>query len=157
VDGREQYEHRWKMEKHLKRRLSADEHVHHVNHIRSDNRLKNLRLMTPSAHSLTHRRVAETVSFVCPSCATPFIRKARYVRARHKNGQRAFYCSRRCNLTGGIHLPSLRAGAGRYAEYVALTLRMPTLSINESAKLMGVNRSNVCLWRRRRRDDYSAL
>lgn len=44
------------MEKKLGRRLFANECVHHRNHIRHDNRLKNLQLVTRSEHSSHHAK-----------------------------------------------------------------------------------------------------
>lgn len=44
------------MERHIGRYLTSDEVVHHVNHIRSDNRLDNLRLMTKHDHASMHMR-----------------------------------------------------------------------------------------------------
>lgn len=54
-DGRWRYEHRVLMERHLGRRLSEREVVHHRNGNERDNRLENLRLMrTHSEHITLH-------------------------------------------------------------------------------------------------------
>ena len=44
------------MERHIGRFLREDEVVHHVNRIRDDNQLKNLRLMTKKEHQSMHMR-----------------------------------------------------------------------------------------------------
>lgn len=49
------YEHRAVMEKYLCRRLENWETVHHINEIKTDNRLENLFLCTVPEHSAIHR------------------------------------------------------------------------------------------------------
>lgn len=49
-------EHRHIMELYLNRKLSSDEHVHHINHNHLDNRIENLEILSISEHAKKHRR-----------------------------------------------------------------------------------------------------
>ena len=47
-------EHRYIMEVHLKRELTDQEHVHHINGVRDDNRIENLVVMDKIEHNRMH-------------------------------------------------------------------------------------------------------
>lgn len=53
-ERRAMLEHRWVMEQHLGRSLSPDEVVHHVNEVRDDNRIENLRVVSSHSDHLLH-------------------------------------------------------------------------------------------------------
>lgn len=56
-------EHHLVVEKNIGRYLKHDEVVHHINHNRSDNRLKNLQLMTKKEHDRETVLVSENCKF----------------------------------------------------------------------------------------------
>lgn len=47
---------RWIMEQHLGRKLKPNEDVHHINEIKTDNRLSNLELLTHGEHTTLHNK-----------------------------------------------------------------------------------------------------
>lgn len=48
------YQHRYVMERHLGRKLTTREHVHHLNGDRTDNRIENLEVIDASEHARRH-------------------------------------------------------------------------------------------------------
>lgn len=82
------YEHRLKFEIHIKRKLKNTEQIHHINGIRTDNRLKNLQLLSISDHRKLHAKENEVIYLIrCKYCKTEFGSKK----------QNRKYCSVKCN------------------------------------------------------------
>jgi hypothetical protein len=93
INGKSEREHRVIMEKYIGRKLSFDECVHHKNGDRSDNRIKNLEIMSRSEHSKKHRKLPKRINVRCNFC-----NKKRKVREKYysKNPTKTFYCSMKC-------------------------------------------------------------
>mgnify|MGYP001570317182 CR=1 FL=1 len=63
-------EHRIIMEMYLGRVLSKREHVHHLNHIKTDNRIENLALLTQEEHGKIHGLESRLYTG-CRKCGKP--------------------------------------------------------------------------------------
>jgi len=81
-------EHRYVMEQFLGRKLRKGEQIHHINGIKTDNRIENLLLMRSASHHMKsfHYRVKDDKNYVtltCAGCGRPFTRlKSEIKRAR---------------------------------------------------------------------------
>lgn len=56
-DGKRIYEHRDIIQKALGRKLKRNEHVHHINGNKADNRIENLQVVTPAKHTAIHSKI----------------------------------------------------------------------------------------------------
>ncbi len=70
--GKRIFEHRFKMQESIGRKLRKYEVVHHINHDPSDNRLSNLKLCTKRTHRKEHRLIDKWTKkhTRCVNCGT---------------------------------------------------------------------------------------
>jgi hypothetical protein len=105
VNGKTKLLHRHLMEQHLGRALRRDEHVHHINGDRYDNRIENLEVVSALTHMRErHGRLKHPVTKTCGECGAVFTPHPTK-RAR----QRA--CSRPCAYSLGWARRRANAGA----------------------------------------------
>lgn len=87
--------HRYLMEKYLGRKLGKNEHVHHINHNKLDNRIENLKVLSASEHHKLHGRCRTGTYKSCEECDKLFyITGKRIMTAR--------FCSMNCYTMSGV-------------------------------------------------------
>lgn len=70
--GKKVRAHRWIMEQHIGRPLTADEHVHHIDGNPLNNELSNLQVIDGSEHMRLHKCI-EPEPRACKGCGSTFV------------------------------------------------------------------------------------
>ena len=65
-------EHRWVMEQKIGRRLGRLEFVHHINGDKRNNRIENLKIVTPKEHAIEHGQWKHKEIKKCEWCGNDF-------------------------------------------------------------------------------------
>ena len=94
INGKRVSEHRYVMENYLKRKLKIGEVVHHINHVKTDNRIENLKILSPLEHNQIHKKKLY-IDRICKNCG---IKYKRLPRRSMKYFNKSKFCSLKCRI-----------------------------------------------------------
>jgi len=105
INGKRIPEHRHIMQLYINRKLNKTEHVHHINGIRHDNRIKNLQVMDVKEHGSLEGKKSKGVPkpnarrdkiyAICENCHKYYVTYPSWIKA----GRR--FCSNKCKFLFG--------------------------------------------------------
>lgn len=97
--GRYCYEHTLVWWLHTKNLPLPDEIVHHKDGNKTNNCFDNLECIRKAEHNARHAKGETLITLNCFRCNKIFVRPARHIKVKMKQGQSNFHCSRSCQVS----------------------------------------------------------